>query len=133
MRIEFTETTNPPGKLADVEVIFPTFTDEQRRNLETVAALTYTQPEAIAMQDAARLALAFEGLRLIGFALWRRHTGAGLNVTFPARQYSVNGERRSFALLRPLPNDAAPVDGQANMRDRIVSAWDARQRAAGAA
>jgi hypothetical protein len=23
-------------------------------------------------------------------------------VTFPARQYAVNGERRSFALLRPV-------------------------------
>jgi hypothetical protein len=40
------------------------------------------------------------GLKLIGFAVWERRTG-GRNVTFPARQYSVNGERRSFALLRP--------------------------------
>jgi hypothetical protein len=44
---------------------------------------------------------AFEGMKLIGFAVWERRTGAGRNVTFPARQYSVNGERRSFALLRP--------------------------------
>ena len=29
-------------------------------------------------------------------ALWERKNG-GRNVTFPARQYSVNGERRSFA------------------------------------
>ena len=43
-----------------------------------------------------------EGLKLIGFAVWeRRGGGGGRNVTFPARQYSVNGERRSFALLRP--------------------------------
>ena len=41
-----------------------------------------------------------EGLKLIGFAIWERRTGNGRNVTFPARQYSVNGERRSFALLR---------------------------------
>ena len=41
-----------------------------------------------------------QGLRLIGFAVWERRDG-GRNVTFPARQYSVNGERRSFALLRP--------------------------------
>lgn len=40
------------------------------------------------------------GLRLIGFAIWERRDG-GRNVTFPARVYSVNGERRSFALLRP--------------------------------
>ena len=40
------------------------------------------------------------GMKLIGFAVWERRDG-GRNVTFPARQYSVNGERRSFALLRP--------------------------------
>jgi hypothetical protein len=41
-----------------------------------------------------------QGLKLIGFAVWERRTG-GRNVTFPARQYSVNGERRTLALLRP--------------------------------
>src|SRR6478735_5268161 len=40
------------------------------------------------------------GMKLIGFTVWERRDG-GRNVTFPARQYSVNGERRSFALLRP--------------------------------
>jgi hypothetical protein len=43
-----------------------------------------------------------EGLKLIGFSVWERRGGTGRNVTFPARQYSVNGERRSFALLRPI-------------------------------
>jgi hypothetical protein len=42
------------------------------------------------------------GLKLIGFSIWERRGGSGRNVTFPARQYSVNGERRSFALLRPI-------------------------------
>ena len=28
--------------------------------------------------------------------VWERKTGTGRNVTFPARQYSVNGERRSL-------------------------------------
>ena len=46
------------------------------------------------------------GLKLIGFAVWERRTG-GRNVTFPARQYSVNGERRSFALLRPLNGETS--------------------------
>lgn len=32
---------------------------------------------------------------------------ASENVTFPARQYRVNGERRSFALLRPATDTAA--------------------------
>jgi hypothetical protein len=43
-----------------------------------------------------------EGLRLVGFAVWEKRSGPGRNVTFPARAYSVNGERRSFALLRPV-------------------------------
>src|SRR5579862_1886744 len=48
-----------------------------------------------------------EGLKLIGFAVWERRGGGGRNVTFPARQYSVNGERRSFALLRPIVDSTA--------------------------
>jgi len=60
-----------------------------------------------------------DGLKLIGFGLWERRTGGGLNVTFPARQYQVNGERRSFALLRPL-SDTAATD---RIRDFIIAAW----------
>ncbi len=60
----------------------------------------------------------FAGLKLIGFALWERKNG-GRNVTFPARQYSVNGERRSFALLRPII-DATSQD---RVRDLILEAY----------
>lgn len=60
-----------------------------------------------------------EGLKLIGFAVWERRTGNGRNVTFPARQYSVNGERRSFALLRPV-SDAT---SQERIRDLILQAY----------
>ena len=67
---------NPPGKLADAEVIF--------------------EPESGPL---------LSGLKLSGFSVWERRTGGGRNVTFPARQYSVNGERRSFALLRPATAD----------------------------
>jgi hypothetical protein len=41
-----------------------------------------------------------QGLKLIGFGVWTRRGGAGINITFPSRIYSVNGEHRSFALLR---------------------------------
>ena len=58
------------------------------------------------------------GLRLIGFGVWERRTG-GRNVTFPARQYSVNGERRSFALLRPITDMTA----QDRIRDLILEAF----------
>jgi len=59
-----------------------------------------------------------DGLKLIGFAVWERKQG-GRNVTFPARQYSVNGERRSFSLLRPI-SDAT---GQDKLREVILEAY----------
>ena len=59
------------------------------------------------------------GMKLIGFGIWERRDGAGRNVTFPARQYSVNGERRSFALLRPIA-DAASQD---QLRAVILQAY----------
>jgi hypothetical protein len=60
-----------------------------------------------------------EGLKLIGFSVWERRGGNGRNVTFPARQYSVNGERRSFALLRPIVDATA----QNRVRDLILGAF----------
>ena len=61
-----------------------------------------------------------EGLKLIGFTVWERRTGGGRNVTFPARTYSVNGERRSFALLRPTAGDAT---AQERVREMILEAY----------
>lgn len=61
-----------------------------------------------------------DGLKLIGFSIWeRRGNSGGRNVTFPARQYSVNGERRSFALLRPILDTTA----QNKVRDLILEAF----------
>ena len=60
-----------------------------------------------------------EGLKLIRFAVWERKTGNGRNVTFPARQYSVNGERRSYSLLRPIGD----VTAQDRLRDLILHAY----------
>jgi len=84
----------PPGKLADAEVIF----------------------EA----EAGPLS----GMKLVGFAIWERRSGSGRNVTFPARQYSVNGDRRSFALLRPKNGD---VSAQEAVRDLILEAYSASE------
>jgi len=66
-----------------------------------------------------------EGLKLIGFAVWERRAG-GRNVTFPARQYSVNGERRSFALLRPI----ADLQSQDRIRDLVLEAYAEQEREA---
>jgi hypothetical protein len=67
-----------------------------------------------------------EGLKLIGFAIWERRGGNGRNVTFPARSYSVNGERRSFALLRPLVDSTA----QNRIRDQILEAYQEHEERA---
>ena len=61
---------------------------------------------------------ALAGLKLSGFAIWERRSGGGRNVTFPAKQYSVNGERRSFALLRPIVD----VTAQNQLRNLILEA-----------
>ena len=62
-----------------------------------------------------------EGLKMIGFGVWETRGGARRNVTFPARQYAVNGERRSFALLRPVADTAA----QERIRDLVLEAYAA--------
>ena len=60
-----------------------------------------------------------QGLKLIGFAIWERKAGPGRNVTFPARQYTVNGERRSFSLLRPIED----ATSQERIRELILQAY----------
>ena len=60
-----------------------------------------------------------QGMRLLGFAVWERRAGVGRNVTFPARTYSVNGERRSFSLLRP----ASDQHAQEKVRDLVLQAY----------
>ncbi len=67
-----------------------------------------------------------DGLKLIGFGIWERRTGGGRNVTFPARTYTVNGERRSFALLRPTTDATA----QDRIRDLILEAFAAYEEQA---
>jgi hypothetical protein len=68
------------------------------------------------------------GLKLMGFAIWERRSGSGRNVTFPSRQYTVNGERRSFSLLRPITGDAT---AQEKIRELVLEAYaDYEERAA---
>ena len=67
-----------------------------------------------------------EGLKLIGFSIWERRGGTGRSVTFPARQYNVNGERRSFALLRPIVDTSA----QNRIRELILTAFQQHEQEA---
>jgi hypothetical protein len=61
-----------------------------------------------------------QGLKLVGFAVWERRAGGGRNVTFPARTYTVNGDKRSFALLRPTGSD---TQSQERLRELILEAF----------
>ena len=60
-----------------------------------------------------------EGLKLIGFSIWAKRGGNGRNVTFPARSYAINGERRSYALLRPIVD----VSAQNRVRELVLEAY----------
>lgn len=73
---------------------------------------------------------ALQGLKLVGFSIWERRTGGGRNVTFPARNYTVNGDRRSFALLRP---SGADSQGQDRIRELILEAFSGFEAQAAAA
>ena len=99
------DTNNPPGKLADAELHFtacPSCADPTKQGIYSDADCTCGP---------------LVGLKLIGFSVWER-TG-GRNVTFPARQYSVNGERRGFSLLRPIMDATA----QDRIREVILEAY----------
>lgn len=65
---------------------------------------------------------ALEGMKLVGLAVWERRSGGGRNVTFPSRQYTLQGgERHHFALLRPI-SEAMP---QQRVRDLVLEAYAA--------
>jgi hypothetical protein len=59
------------------------------------------------------------GLKLMGFAVWERRNGPGHNVTFPARTYSLNGQIRTFTLLRAIGEERV----QERLRDLILQAY----------
>jgi len=67
-----------------------------------------------------------EGLKLVGFAVWERNSGSGRNVTFPSRQYTVSGDRRSFALLRPIADAAS----QERVRELVLQAYSEHEETA---
>jgi hypothetical protein len=78
-------------------------------NEQATPAGKLADAEVVFEADAGPLS----GLKLIGFAIWERRDG-GRNVTFPARQYTQNGERRSFVLLRP-------VNGERSTQEAITT------------
>jgi hypothetical protein len=59
------------------------------------------------------------GLKLVGFAVWERRDGPGRNVTFPARQFMVHGDKRNFALLRHIDDPNA----QNHVKELVLRAY----------
>jgi hypothetical protein len=114
---------NPPGKLADAELHF---TDSPEREA-IIRSLRDQQTDPLirgALDAALKAMSALAGLKLIGFGIWERRGTPDRNVTFPARQYSINGERRSFALLRPIVD----ANAQGRLRDQILEAFAAYEQ-----
>jgi hypothetical protein len=87
--------------------------------IKIVANDKHNPPGKLADAELHFAAGPLEGMKLIGFGIWERKNGTGRNVTFPARSYAVNGERRSFALLRPITDTTA----QNHLRDLILQAY----------
>jgi hypothetical protein len=69
------------------------------------------------------------GLRLVGFGIWQRRSRGAARVTFPARSYSLGGQQRTFALLRPIAETAdRGVDDR--LREVILEAFEKLQETA---
>jgi hypothetical protein len=120
------DRSNPPGKLADAEIHFADpmcpicLGDRELRVADSgplagaVGICTTCDGHGVLVGTNP-----LAGLKLIGFGIWERRSVGGRNVTFPARQYAVNGERRSFALLRPILDTTA----QDRVRELILDAY----------
>ncbi len=61
------------------------------------------------------------GLKLVGFAVWGRRDGPGRNVTFPARQFIVHGDKTQ---LRVAPRRSDDPTAQNHVRDLLLRAYD---------
>jgi hypothetical protein len=68
-----------------------------------------------------------DGLKLLGFAVWQQRNGSGRNVTFPARPFTVNGERRNFALVRAIEDRSA----EDRLRQLVLAAYAEYEAAVG--
>jgi hypothetical protein len=60
-----------------------------------------------------------DGLKLLGFGIWRGRDGTREHVSLPSRPFIVNGDRRSFELLRGIDDPSA----QDRLRDLVLQAY----------
>jgi len=134
VKISPNDRNNPPGKLADAELHFadstcPACNGDRELTIALSGSLSGAVGRCATCEGHGVLlgSNMLAGLKLIGFAVWEPRTG-GRNVTFPARQYSVNGERRSFALLRPV-FDATARDRVSDLILEAYSQYEHEQHA----
>jgi hypothetical protein len=66
-----------------------------------------------------------DGMRLVGFAVWRRRDRAGSDVILPSREFTVAGRRRRYALLRSVGDS----NTQNGVRDAVLDAYAACEAA----
>src|SRR4051812_2422892 len=78
-----------------------------------------TPPGKLADAEVHFVGGELDGLKLVGFAVWRRRDGRGQNVSFPSRHFLVDGDRRSFSLLRWV----ATPDAQARLEQLVLAAY----------
>jgi hypothetical protein len=108
---------------------FITTTSRERAGVQTMTTITiqilkpngYSAPGKLADAEIHFTGGELDGLKLVGFAVWRRRDGRGENVSFPARQFTVHGGRRSFSLLRWV----AEREAQDRLEKSILDAYAA--------
>jgi hypothetical protein len=91
---------------------------------ETVAIKVLPADDAAPAGKLADVELHFTagalvGLKLLGFTVWEGRGGKDPSVSLRSRHYVVNGERRSFSLLRP--SGEAPAKD--TLRDTLLAAF----------
>ena len=80
-------------------------------------------PERLLAEAEVHLEGDLEGMKLVGFSLWRRADGDVL-VTVPARAFGMGSDRRYFDLLRSVDGNGKAVKA---VKDRIIQAYRKHQ------
>jgi hypothetical protein len=81
--------------------------------------IRHTTPGKLAEAELHFSGGELDGLKLVGFAIWEARDGGSRYVSLPARQFSVNGDRRSYLLLRPI----ADIKAQDRLREIVLQAY----------
>lgn len=110
---------------------FGNTTSRERAGVPTMTTITiqiiktngHSAPGKLADAEIHFTGGELDGLKLVGFAVWQRRDGRGENVSFPARQFTVHGDRRSFSLLRWI----AKRDAQDRLEAVVLEAYRRQQ------